>query len=67
MAAAPDRVWVGVYQPEPDQNRQPLRNETGLKNIPRRNSSPITYFYLGPVVQLVAKLTMVIFNHWLKI
>ena len=33
MVAAPDRVWVRVYQPEPDQNRQPLRNEPILKTF----------------------------------
>jgi hypothetical protein len=56
MTAAPDRVWVGVYQPEADQNRQPLRNEPGLKNIPRRNSSPITYFYPMFTMNLLRKL-----------
>jgi hypothetical protein len=56
MAAALDRVWVRVYQPELDQNRQPLRNEPGLKNIPRRNSSAITYFYLMFTMNLLRKL-----------
>ncbi|CAC5395944.1 unnamed protein product [Mytilus coruscus] len=48
-------AWCRIYPSEPDEDLDQLRTNPGAKNMPRRNSEHVAYFYLMFSISLLKK------------